>query len=247
VLTLTIAGVLTVKRTYSDSVLYYDTGDGEKLLVSSSGKNCLIDVSDNMNSDMYSSFNFLEDEAVTYLNSYMIVRYRYNLPLTISELAASVKVGEVLLPKPRNDSEDEIARALYKLAETKNFEVHFYDLNSPIKYGNIEITPLFSNPYGSGALSCGFYFKGRDDGAVYFSSGAIEEYPFIYDSLLESSTAVFGSYGKKYGDRVYFDEKTECLKTLIINGESVVIGDELKEHSEYINIMYGKEKYYLIR
>ncbi len=201
--------------------LYFAEEHSDCFLLKSEGECALINSSTYSENIAYSIKNTLEEHNVTYIDKYAFTHYAYALTDDISTLMSYFLVGEIYLPKPRNDSEEQILELVREEAEAFRTEIVLYEPYDFISVGDMRFKLLFSMPYGEGSSVNSLFLELDGKCCTYISSGLLE----LDEELLRSTENymsvsdihIFGKHGKKYKKDIYFNSREYSLEALVMN------------------------------
>ena len=206
----------------SDEISYYSYGKCDIILVKSSSECALINSSQYSKSTAYTSADVLADSKITYLDTYVLTHYSWNIDEHISSLLSTLKVKSIYIPTPVGSEEIGMAKSVLSAVSLYDTEVYFIDKTVPINCGNVVIHHDFSTSYEDSKNLCAVRIYKGEKSYTYLSSGMLEcdSYP-TYDNIAASDAVIFGAYGSKYSKDVYINDFFDLLDTVIIGGDGI--------------------------
>ena len=123
-------------------ILCLNDGENDYMLVSSSGKTLLIDVSSGSYSSLNNSAAYSELLYDRSPDALLITHVHRKHIETISRLTNSTRIKQIILPSPQSEDEEIFVTAIKRSAEAKNIKVTEFDptRESAFKFYSTEIT-----------------------------------------------------------------------------------------------------------
>ena len=234
VMTLTVSAVLTRSVTLNSSVIYERSGSEERITLKSSGEAMVIDLSPRRKSQAYSIANILSEERIPDLDSYFLTTYSTALPDYFDTLFRQIKVRNVYLPLPENESEEDILFKISEVCLRYGTDVTLYRQGEKLTLGSIELKSLYRSALGDGAERTILSFSYSGHSVAYLSSGVLEGEitEKATDAISSSDTVIFGCHGKGYSDTIHFTGMYPGVRRIILSGNRMEIPDEILGYYE---------------
>lgn len=237
----------TVKQEYTETVAYYSDYKCDEMLIRSKKEVCLINSSQYSKNLAYTSLDFLEDANVTYLDKYYLTHYSWSIDDELEVLLYNVSVGKIYIPEPRNDDEETILKLVFKAAENHRTEIVVFRQYETVHVGDYTVNLLYSEPYGNTSMNAFAIAKG-DVVYTYISSGLLTGKTGVDMGryLPFTDYLILGNHGKKYKDKIYFDEYYPDLKAIILHSENVfLVQDNMKYYIDRECEIYSHPQDYI--
>jgi hypothetical protein len=228
---LTLSVILNVSNTY-DARVVYAADSTDKILVFESGNITFIDSSSVSTSSTNGTLRFIKENGASELDYYIINNYSSALSYGIDNLLSNIKVYTLILPVPKTQKEDEIAKKVLVVAEKHRTELSFCSSHERVTLGGISYVNVARSDF-SDPLSSAFTLEYNGSLYSYISSGALKSLPESEALLYVSNTLILGSYGKDYESFV-IDDVSNKLKTLIICSSGVIVDDSVYSKANVI-------------
>jgi len=229
--------------TKNDVGLSLATGkSGEFVSFEADGRSYVIDISTGKYSHMYESLMSVKDFACTEVDNLVLTHYHSYHQNSIYRLSDKIKIRNVLLPYPQNESEEENFRLIKDMLERQGIKYDVYMRGGIYTQGELEIdfAPLYKIPRSEKpiiAFKISFHeaefsyiesaaFEGTSDYGKYFSSDVVFIGCHGPNRKFRSSSEAL--YSAKYvifsrGTEEYFRETEMLPNVFYINEDNDIL------------------------
>lgn len=221
-----IGGALKASEYQRDSLVYSSTDKGDMFIIRSGKSSALINSSQYSKSIAYKAIDFLAENHLYSIDTYVVSHYAYSLEEDFDILLTGVLIKEISLPHPKNEDEMLIYEKLKESTEDFRVKISLHGEGGNISVGNFVVSPIYYHPYGEGSSVNAFSINYKQSTKyLYISSGMMSDNGnYISQSLLEEADAlIFGAHGKKYKDIIYMNNVYNRTKTLILAGDGLYL------------------------
>ena len=227
---------LTHIENKENKILYYST---EALVVKDEGDICVINLSNKRKQNVSPLYADLSVDNVVCIDKYVISSYSYYLPSSIDTLAESIKIKEIYLPTPKNNSETEILSKTEELCEKFGIKTTCYSSSND----KIEINGTSIYPFIFGDVESTYkrlIVLSKDDKLFsYLNTDMLmgETKSMTLEIIDESHAIIFGSHAS--GSSEYkFTYKLKNTETLVISNAKMKIHKDTLDAYKDCNIYY---------
>ena len=209
----------------SSDRIVYTCDENDLILLNSSGVTALIQASYAPGIDeAYSTLNFALGERVMQVDYLVITDVEYNSQYYAEKMLSGIKIGQIVLPLPKNDAENEIIEQIYKISIDNGASVAFYEMLSPYRLGNVEFISVSASELGS-TYSKIFTLKSGNDLYSYVSEMDFFENTEAYSILNASSHLIVGAGPSGDGVR-YISSVSDKLRSLILTSDNIIVEND---------------------
>lgn len=205
----------------AEDIVYSQGEKYDAIIIKSNNRTALIESSQYSASLGYDSVDFLTSERIAFLDAYYATHYSWGLEDELEVILKSVKIEDIYLPKPKNESEEQILQKLFVSIDSRVDEIILYNAEDKTVIGYFTVSPIFATAYGEGTSTNALQITAPSTSYLYLSSGMLDkEYKEIVGRKIEDADVViFGSHGKKYKNNVYFAAET-AKQAIILSSDN---------------------------
>ncbi len=210
----------------NDELIYSQKEKSDLFLIKSGDETALISSSQYSKSLAYYEISFLSVNNVAILDKYILTHYSYSLEEDLELLLSYILTDEIVVPEPTCEDESNIFKKLSRIAEENEVKIKTAALEEKINIGNFSYRSLFKLEYGKGTPTNASVIEYKSQKQyLYLSSGMMnKKYQGTFSDIIDGAESlIFGSYGKKYSEKIYIDETYESAKNIILSGDSLFL------------------------
>ena len=234
----------------NDVLIYHSEENADTFICKSKDKICVVDSRVYGKNQAFEVVGLLENSAVCQIDTYIMPIYYWSMSEMINTLLDTVKIETVALPKPSNQTEEEMLENIQAVCNEYKVKLKTVENDTSVKVGNFSYFPIFKTPYGNETQSYVYTMLLNDKFCTYISSGFLDtDYKHHAEkALLGSDTLILGEHGKKYGDTFIFRYKITNLKNLIFNSDNLGLNEYYTEFydTQSTKVLYDATDLYLL-
>ena len=228
---LSIAFIMHNQYAKTDSVIYSSEDKQDMIFIMDEQESCLINASAHSKSTGYNCIDFLQSHDVFCLDKYILTHYSYKSYEHLYLLLSNIPTSEIHLPTPENEEERTIYNRISKLQ--KDFSTKIIVYTERISHANYKISMSYHQPYGEGTAKAALYFYDDNTTYSYISSGMLNSSTenLAEEMMAISDVIVFGSFGEKYKNHIYFEAECSSVNKIIFGSKNLFISQD--DYIEY--------------
>ena len=216
---------ITTNIAYSNRDSFEITADNDNInvIICENYEIAVISSSSYDTKQAYATVNAISDMRYTSVDKYCLTHYSFNIPDNLNIVLGRIIVKEIILPFPRNDTEEVILTRIYSVTDNFDCKISFYGENGTISLGKGELSLIYSSEYGFESIRTLYTVCYDDFKFTYVSSGMLKEdlYNNTISQIISSDAVVFSKHGMVYTNKIYLDYYTEKQQTIILNSDNL--------------------------
>jgi len=237
-----------------DDIIYVSADRSNGFIIKDGGAAMLVDSATYSEDRAYEVTALLSDAGIKKLESLYLTHYGFGIATEYTTLSRYILINKVYIPSPKNTDEETILSMLKRTAEDLGGEVEVYGSGDDTTFGGVTLKHLYSSPYGNDSVRTAFEISCEGRRYAYFSSGIeIEESDVINADYLQGLDGlIFGSHGKVFKSKTYFENVLPKLSLMIISSDNLFLprenliyydenGCEVYSHPPKISILIKEE------
>ena len=190
IITLITGEVLTLTKRFDDDLVYSPSATGDSFLLKSDGEIVLIYSGKSYEDAAYSLSDFLGDENIVYLNTFVLSSYAYSTVDFCRMFIDNVKTDRILLPTPITKDELNIAEGISDMLSLYGTDMRFYNDMENVVFGKYTYKLYGRDGYKYGVMPSNL-FTVSDSSSTYTYVSTCE-----YENLNTDSKMIL--YNSKY-------------------------------------------------
>ena len=243
------AGVISEKNRKADVAQYTRGDNSEVIYIQSGGENALISFAAYSKSSGYTAAECVSAHGRAELDKYVYTRYSSKIIDDFEAFSTYLAVDSIYLPTPETKDEESILKSIERALSDTRTSIKLYEKEEVIPVDKASITPFHISEYGKSTLSMlGIKYKEND--MLYLSSGILRS-SLANDAeklISESDTLIFGSQGKSYSNKIYYDLHFPHTSIMVFSSENLFMtrdnynyhknnGCEIYSHPSSVNLL----------
>ena len=216
---------VSYKRAVESDELIYVSVSSEKddhFFIRSNGITAVINESGYNEYTGYVTSSIVSGEGNTEIDKYYFTHYAYGIKDDVEAVLSNIKIHSIYLPKPRNEDERTILEFIRRSIRDYDIDLVLYTPMDIECIGEISYQLPYSEPYGKTSINS-FIIKYNGARCLYLSSGVLDcsWKGYAFDQFPLSDVVIFGSHGKSYTSKHYFDYYYDNVDTIILSGDNL--------------------------
>lgn len=217
-----LAAAQTYTDAFSNGITYFENGNHEIFTLKSNNTTAVFDIGYYTESTAYETADILSEQNIFSLDAYIAANYSSNIDESVKIFLSKTKTTAVYIPEPLNEDEKILFERTRHATDEFKSTLVTYSQDTVIKIGAVTLEQPNASTLGVSTARSAFIITDGDQVITYVGSGLLKDMSQAEIGVLtsDSSTLIFGSYGKKYIIPYLFSNTHSTVKRIIISGKN---------------------------
>ncbi len=222
-----VAAVLSINVKNTEEIKYI-SGETESILISGGGETMLVDIGSHSQISAYETTASLSKMNLTSIGTYAFMNYSDGIDNCIETLLGDIKIHKILLPVPKNESEQELYEQAKSIADAENAELLVFEDEDVLRISSVTVVPCITEEYDED-MSVLIALFAENKLYTYVNPSALtgKAKAAALDMMCNSDTVIIGRRGVK--EEFVFKYTIDGIERLILGSSKAELFPETVE------------------